>query len=119
MFLFLGIPHRLYRMYGVSELAVDTMSMSLSRKLWGIGTTKRIQKVDTEQISYQREFIGTLPNDRSHRDSALAIKVHRNMSPVRFAQTITPTEAEAVFLALQHSGSWLADHIRPVGTTLI
>lgn len=104
-----------HRMFSTSSLIVEGNSLSLDRRLFGIGTRRKFSKSDVEFLGYQKETYGY----RSHTDSALVIMVREDIMPVRFAQTITPADAQAVFDKLKQSGSWLGEFIRPIGTPVI
>lgn len=104
-----------HRMFSTSSLIVEVDSLSLDRRLFGIGFRRKFSKGDVEFLGYQMETHGY----RSHTDSALVIMVREDIMPVRFAQTIAPTDAQSVFDKLKQSGSWLGEFIRPIGTPVI
>ncbi len=104
----------LHRMFSHSSLVIKPDAISLDRRLFGMGSCRTFFKSEVESLGYQKEFTGY----RSHTDSALMLMVRDDVMPVRFAQTLSPEDAQAVFDKLKQGGSWLSERIRPIGTPL-
>jgi len=101
----------LHRMFSISSLTITPDALILNRRIFGIGRTRTFPRGEVERLGYEPEFRG----NRSHQDSALAIMVRNDIMPIRFAQTLLPADAEAVFAQLKQAGSWVAELVRPVG----
>jgi len=104
----------LHRMFSISSLTITSDSLILNRRMFGISRTRTFPKSEVERLGYEPEF----RYRSSHQDSALAIMVRDDIMPVRFAQTLLPADAEAIFVQLKECGSWVAELIRPVGTPM-
>jgi hypothetical protein len=100
-------------MFGESTLTITSDAVIIRRHTFGIDRTKQFSRTDTEHLDYQPEFS---VYRGGHQDAALGLMARTTMTPARFANGISPAEAETVFDAIKQSGSWLGGQIVPIRT---